>query len=110
MKRLRRAGAHGYEPECLWLRGRALLSMNEIARAQQSLAEARSIATRIGCRRMLWRILAELGNLAEMDGRMKEAHTLRGEAQEIIAYITDHCGSDEQRVSFLSMPEVRRLQ
>jgi predicted ATPase/DNA-binding SARP family transcriptional activator len=109
MKRLHRAAAHGYEPECLWFRGKALLAMGEIQRAQQSLIEARSIATRIGCRRMLWRILAELGNIAEMAGRMKDAHALRSEAREIVAYIAERCGSTEMQTAFFSMAEVRQL-
>ena len=107
MKRLRRAGAHGYEPECLWLRGKALLAMGEIQRAQQSLMEARNVGARIGCRRVLWRILAELGNTAEMDGRMVEAQAMRAGAREIVAYIAEHCGSTETQTAFLSMAEVR---
>lgn len=107
MKRLRRAGAHGYEAECLWLRGKALLAMEEIQRAQGSLIEARNVAARIGCRRMLWRILVELGNVAEISGRMVEAQTMRAEAREMVAYISDHCGSDEMRIAFLAMAEVR---
>ena len=109
IKRLLRAGAHGYEPECLWLRGKALLAMGEIQRAQQSLIEACNVAARIGCRRMLWRILVELGNVAEIGGQMEEVQSLQTEAREIIAYIADHCGSDELRTSFLSMAEVGRL-
>lgn len=109
MKRLRQAGAQGYAAECLWLRGRALLAMEEIERAHQSLIEARSIATRTGCRRMLWRILADLGNIAELRGQIDEALTARAEAREIIAYITDRCGADEIRSSFSSMFEVRQI-
>lgn len=83
-----------------------VLAMAGIPRAQQSLIEARKIAARIGCRRMLWRILAELGDIAEMDGRMNEAQTLRAEAREIFTYITEHCGSVEIRTAFLAMSEV----
>jgi tetratricopeptide (TPR) repeat protein len=109
LKRLRQAEAHGYEPECLWLRGKALLAMGEIQHAQQSLAEARNVAARTGCRRMLWRILIELGNVAEIGAQMLEARAMRSEAREIVAFIAEHCGSDELRTSFLSMAEVRQL-
>jgi len=109
MRRLRRASARGYEPECLWLRGRALMTMEEKERAHQSLTEARMVATRLGCRRMLWRILVDLGNIAELSGHIEEAQNARAEAREIIAYIADHCGSDKIRMSFLSQVDVRRL-
>lgn len=106
MKRLHRAAAHGYEPECLWLKGRALLAMEDIERARQTLIEARNIATHIGCRRILWRILVELGNIAERGGQMDEVQAVRTEAREIIMYIADHCGSAEMRTAFLSMAGV----
>lgn len=109
MKRLRQAGAHGYAPECLWLRGRALLAMGENERAHQSFIEARHIAIHIGCRRILWRILADLGNIAELRGQVNEAQTARAEAQALIANITAQCGSDEIRSSFSSLSEVRQI-
>lgn len=107
--RARRAGVRSYLPEALWLQGKALLTLEQAEQARQSFLEGQQVAAEAGARRMWWLILGELSQLEAAAGNTDEAERLRQQAQEIVAYIADHTGSDELSASFLALPEVQAL-
>jgi tetratricopeptide (TPR) repeat protein len=96
--------------EELWLRGRVRLALGEVDPAKEILLEAKVIAEEKDERIFLWQILATLGDLEEMRGDAAEAEKLREQACEIIRYIADHAGEEEDlRASFLAQPDVVRV-
>ncbi len=92
-ERLRGMGVRAYLPEALLLEAAALRSVGRGAEARASLDEARDLATSLGARWTLWRVLAALG--------------ARRDASAIVRDIADRAG--EFRASFLALPEVRAL-
>lgn len=72
--------------------------------AQAACAEAE----RAGSRRLLWKILALLGDLQMQCGSIAEAESLYAKAREILAYIAAHVPA-EYHESFLKTPEVHRV-
>jgi DNA-binding SARP family transcriptional activator/tetratricopeptide (TPR) repeat protein len=103
------AGSRYYLAELLWLKGRAWLALENGARAQSALAEARAVAEDTGERPILWQILVALSDLESMRGNQPEADTLRCQAREIVCYIADNAGSKALRDSFLAQPAVARI-
>jgi DNA-binding SARP family transcriptional activator/tetratricopeptide (TPR) repeat protein len=96
--------------EELWLRGRVQMALGEIEEAKEILLEAKTIAEEKEERIYLWQILAALGDLDEMCGGAAEAEKWRVQACEIIQYIADRAGDEEDlRASFLAQPEVVRV-
>jgi DNA-binding SARP family transcriptional activator len=96
--------------EELWLRGRVRLALGEIKEAKEILMEAKTIAEEKQERIFLWQILATLGDLEELRGDEAEAEKRRKQACEIIEYIVEHAGDEEDlRASFLAKPEVSRI-
>ena len=108
LSRLRLAEVRAYAPEALYLKGRALLSLNQPEAAYTLLVEARVEAETMGARRMLWPILVALADLETQHGHAAEAHALRAQTRSLIAYIADHCPPD-LRESFINLPDVRRV-
>ena len=78
-------------------------------KAYEILTEALAVSQRNGERRLRWRILACLVEIAQAQGRQGEADRYQKMGQEIVFYIADHAGSDELRASFLTLPEVQSL-
>jgi hypothetical protein len=68
--------------------------------------EARAEAESLKSRRMLWRILAALGQL---ESDRSTAESLRREARQVVGYITSHIDQDELRSSFLVQPDVQAI-
>jgi predicted ATPase len=96
--------------EELWLRGRARLALGEIEEAKEILLQAKTIAEEKEERIYLWQILATLGDLEELRRDEAEAENRRKQAGEIIQYIADRAGDEEDlRASFLGQPEVTRV-
>jgi hypothetical protein len=106
---MRRAGIRRYLPEGLWLQGKALLALNEPQSGHAAFLEARQVAEDTGAQPILWQVLWELSQLATAAGNTSDAIGFKQQAQKIITYIADHTGSEELRVSFLSMPEVESV-
>jgi hypothetical protein len=65
-------------------------------------AEAESLKSR----RMLWCILAALGQL---QSDRSTAESLRREARQVVGYIASHIDQDELRSSFLGQPDVQAI-
>ena len=93
-------------PECLYLQGRAWLTLGQQEAAYVYFLEARAIAEAIGLRRMLWPILFAL---SQLEPNPTEAERLHQQAREIVAYIAGHTPAD-LRDSFLALPEVRAVK
>jgi predicted ATPase/class 3 adenylate cyclase len=109
LQRLRHSGSRFYLAEALWLKGKALHSLNRAKEARQALLAARSSAEESGERPIQWQILVTLGELEEMGGNTAEADSLRAQAREVVSYIADHAGGEEMRTSFISLPEVQSV-
>ena len=92
-------------PDALRLKGRALVSLGQREEGRRILEEARDEAERLGSRRVLWRILASLAELADES----EAGVLRQQARDIIHIIAGHIGSETLRASFLGTAQIRAL-
>jgi adenylate cyclase len=106
LARLRHYGMRSGLPEALYLQGRALLGLGQRGAARDAFVEARAEAESLKSRRMLWRILAALGQLESDRSR---AESLRREARQVVGYITSHIDQDELRSSFLGQPDVQAI-
>ena len=106
----RQAGFRFNLAEELWLRGRVSLALGEVEAAKEILLEAKTVAEEKEERLFLWQILATLSENERMSGNEAEAEKLRGQACEIINYIADQAGDEEDlRAAFLDQPEVERV-
>jgi len=107
---MRHRGIHQYLPDVFYSCSRAFLGQGDTEAAQRELAEARQAAETVGSRRMLWQILAALGQIEAQHGHPTEARNFYQQAQAIIEYIASHISDAELRQTFLSQPEVRRVK
>jgi class 3 adenylate cyclase/tetratricopeptide (TPR) repeat protein len=89
--------------------GLAFFATEDTEKARSSLLNARSIAEEIGSRRILWKIYAALAEVEEHAGNSLEAEKLWGKAGEIIDYIVDHTGGEENRASFLARTDIQKV-
>jgi class 3 adenylate cyclase/tetratricopeptide (TPR) repeat protein len=104
MARSDRMGVRQHREAARLLKGRALAAGGNASEATDVLREARSIAERLGHRRILWEILAELAGVAGGDERT----TLLGAAREIVHAMADTLEPDLAK-SFLVRPDVAIL-
>jgi hypothetical protein len=70
----------------------------ELPEAKSALEKARTEAEKLGSRRLLWQIIA---NLAELESDKERSIALKAEAHEIVQYIADHVARGDLRESFL---------
>jgi tetratricopeptide (TPR) repeat protein len=98
-----------YRADLQWLKGRALLALGRLDEAHIALSQAHADAEAIGSRRMLWPVLAALGELAKRRGQPAEAAALCAQAWTVVATLADH-GPPELREAFLHMPQVQSLR
>jgi tetratricopeptide (TPR) repeat protein len=96
-------------PEALYLRGRALLGLERLDEAFETLVEANSLAAELNTSLIHWQILASLSLIENQRGNLDKAKSLQQHAQGIVTYIADHCGRDEYRDIFMSRPDVQAL-
>ncbi|MCB0213618.1 MAG: tetratricopeptide repeat protein, partial [Anaerolineae bacterium] len=102
---LRDFNARVFIPHGLYMRGQALLSLDQPEPARETLLAACAEAEAIGSRRMLWQILLRL---AELETNAIEAEKLRHEAHQIIEYIADHISPLDLQTSFLNIAHVQQ--
>ncbi len=100
--------ARVFVPEVLYLQARALRGQSQIDRALAALNEARAEAQAMGSRRMLWKILAAIGEMEAARGNDAAARAARAEARAEVEYIAAHAPED-LRESFLSLRQVRAI-
>lgn len=107
MQSYRQAGFSFNLAEELWLRGRVHIALDEVDAAKEILLEAKTLAEEKEDHIFLWRILATLGDLEEIGENAAEAVKFSKQACEIIQYIADRAGDEEDlRANFLTQPEV----
>ncbi len=92
--------------DALYLKGCALINLNEVDQAYKVLSEAQAQAQTLGTRRILWKILAQLSDLESQRGHASQAKTLRDQARQTIDYIAAHCPIDLKE-TFLNLPDVQ---
>lgn len=92
----------------LRLKARALQGLGQSEQAYAVAQEARTEAEQASSRRLLWQILALLGDLQVQCGRIADAASFYAQAREILAYIAAHV-PEEYHESFLKTPEVHRV-
>jgi class 3 adenylate cyclase/tetratricopeptide (TPR) repeat protein len=106
---MRAAELYPFLADILLLKGRALRCLGRPAQAREALVEARAEAEALQARRVLWRVLAELGQVAADEGDTGTAAALRQQARDVVAYIGDRAGTPELRALFLARPDVQAL-
>ena len=104
--RLRETGYFSFLPEALYWLGRAQIGLGAVEAARESLREAAQFATRMEHRLWLWAIFASLAQISEDDA---ERAALLAKSREVIDFIADHAGSDENRASFLACPQIAAI-
>jgi class 3 adenylate cyclase/tetratricopeptide (TPR) repeat protein len=105
----RETDAQTFLPHGLYDKGQAMLAMGRTDEAEEALQEANQWAERLGSRRVWWKCLASLAEIAAERGDEAQAEAYRGQARDIIDFIAEHTGSAELKESFLSLPEVQKL-
>jgi adenylate cyclase len=98
--RLREYGMRSLLPEALYLQGRALLGLGQAEAARERFLKARAEAESLGARRLLWRILADLGRLESDPARAQE---LDREARQVIETIASQIHREDLQNSFLEL-------
>jgi tetratricopeptide (TPR) repeat protein len=96
-------------PDALRWKGEALLRLNRLDEALQTLTEACSLAKGMGANLYVWLILAALADVNWRLGNEREAETNRAEARRVIEQIADSLREIGLRDSFLNQPRVREL-
>jgi predicted ATPase/class 3 adenylate cyclase len=102
----RSAGEGLILPRLLRLKGELLATMGQRQAALEALQEGLEVARRQGQRPDVQNILAAMIPLAE---EPSEREALLAEGREVVAYLSDHAGSEELRQSYLALPAVRLL-
>ncbi|MEJ2737394.1 MAG: AAA family ATPase [Anaerolineae bacterium] len=98
--RLREYGMRSLLPEALYLQGKALLGLGQEEAARERFLKARAEAESLGARRLLWRILADLGRLESDPARAQE---LEREARQVIETIASQIDRQDLQKSFLAL-------
>ena len=96
-------------PEVLRWKGIALLGLNRLDEAQQTLTEACSLAEGMGANLYVWLILADLADVNERHGNAAEAASNREKARHIVEQIAESLNEAGLRDLFLSEPWVWAL-
>lgn len=95
-----------FAADALYLKGRALLALEDGEAAHAALREAQTRTTSPPSQRIRWPVLFLLSYLETRRRNADTARTLRHQARQIVLSIADHTGDPELRESFLSLPEV----
>jgi DNA-binding SARP family transcriptional activator/tetratricopeptide (TPR) repeat protein len=105
----RRIGCIVYLPEVLWLQGRAEMGLKQWTQAKETLTEALKISQNNGERRLRWRILASLMEIAQAQRKQSEADRYKKMGQEVIRTITSYIENEELHTAFLATTAVQHL-
>ena len=96
-------------PDILRWKGKALLALERIDEAHETLTQACALAKVLGAKPQLWPILECLAEVNEKLGHNQEAEKNRREAREIIKQIAESLHEVGFSESFLEQPRVRAL-
>ncbi len=109
LDRLGRFGIRQFVPDALLLEGRSLAASGRTEEAADVLRRARSAAEEQGCRRVLWRVCRELGDVLASQADADGARELRSEARGLVERIASSIEDEGLRAGFLARPDVRDL-
>jgi tetratricopeptide (TPR) repeat protein len=96
-------------PDVLRWKGEALLGLDRIEEAHQTLTQAWSMAEKLGANLQLWLILASLAAVNSKLGKYKEEQANLQEARRIVERIAESLREVGLHDSFLNQPRVRNL-
>jgi class 3 adenylate cyclase/tetratricopeptide (TPR) repeat protein len=87
----------------------ALIGLNRLDEALQTLTEAYSLAEKLGARHHLWSILSSLANVCAELGKQREADAYRKRARVVVSFIAEKLEKVELKDTFLNQPRVQKL-
>jgi tetratricopeptide (TPR) repeat protein len=96
-------------PEILYRKADALIGLDRLDEALQSLTEARALAERLDAKHHLWTILSSLSDVCSLLGKYKEADTYRNQARDAVAFIAERLAKIDLKDAFLKQPRVKKL-
>ena len=96
-------------PDVLRWKGIALLNLDRLDEALQTLAEACLQARKLGANTQLWLVLSSLADVHAKLGNNKEAESNLMEACEIIEQIAESLHEVKLAESFLNQPQVKKV-
>ncbi len=100
---------HIYQPMILTCVSRSMRALGRFAESEGAALEAIALAGQMGVHRWVWQAWSALTDVLGAQGREAEAGLARERARTEIAYIAGHAGGDNLRLSFLALPDVRRI-
>jgi tetratricopeptide (TPR) repeat protein len=107
LDRLRRREIRHSATDALVLKARSLAAAGRADEANRVLGEARLEAERREHGRVLWEVLRELSEMADIQGNAEEARELRAEARRLVERIAESVEENELRSSFLNRPDLK---
>jgi class 3 adenylate cyclase/tetratricopeptide (TPR) repeat protein len=107
LDRLRRREIRHSATDALVLKARSLASAGQADEARRVLGEARTEAERREHGRVLWEVLCELSDIADLQRNAEGARELRAEARRLVERIAESVEEKELRSSFLERPDVK---
>jgi predicted Zn-dependent protease len=98
-----------FRSDALMLKAKALLASNQTKEANDILNVACREAEELSTQPILWQILDAQADALERLGKADQAESKRDRARAILASLADSIIEDEDRATFLNLPDVRRL-
>jgi tetratricopeptide (TPR) repeat protein len=96
-------------PEILYRKADALIGLDKLDEALQTLTEACSLAEKLDAKHHLWTILASLANVSAKLGNQQQADDYRKQAREVVDFIAEGLARIDLKESFMQQPHVMKL-
>jgi tetratricopeptide (TPR) repeat protein len=106
---LERFHVRQFRSDALMLKAKALLALDQPREANEILDDACREAEELSTQPILWQILDAQADAMERLEEPDQAASKRGQARAILATLADSLNEDEDRATFLNLPDVRRL-
>lgn len=103
-------GVRSYLTDELLVRGLASGAIGDESSERSHLEAAVREGREIGCRRSLWKASLALSEVEARSGNTDAAEELRGQAYDIVGYISQHIDDEELRQAFLAQGEVLKAR
>jgi len=98
-----------FRSDTMLLKSKALLALNRLGEANEILVEACREAEELSAQPALWQILDSQADAMERLEEPDRAASKREPARAILETLADSIVVDEDRATFLKLPDVRRL-
>jgi hypothetical protein len=98
-----------FRSDALMLKAKAFLALDRPAEANELLFEACREAEGLSTQPILWQILDAQADALERLARPEQALSKRDRARTILTTLADSIAEEEDRITFLNLPAVRRL-